>query len=296
MLATVPKGHGTEYGFPIPTLTKPEEAAAFVDARLAEGSDFLKLVYDHEVIPGWPPMPTLDKNTMAALVDAAHARKRLAVAHIGTQADALEAVAARVDGLAHLFVDSAPTAPFAATVKQSGAFVIPTLTVLARHCDYDAGGEVARDPDLAPLLSAADVKKLTKRYKGEERPCFGNALEAVRQLRAAGVRILAGTDAINAGTAHGASLHGELALLVRAGLTPPEALASATSVAATAFGLADRGRIAPGARADLVLVEGDPTTDIGATRRIVRIWKRGVAVERDALRRKLTAPPPPAAH
>ena len=99
-------------------------------------------------------------------------------------------------------------------------------------------------------------------------------------LHEKGVPILAGTDAPNPGTAHGASVHRELRLLVDAGLTPAAALAAATSAPARAFKLSDRGRIAPGLRADLVLVNGDPTRDIGATRDIVTIWKRGVRVER----------------
>jgi imidazolonepropionase-like amidohydrolase len=59
-----------------------------------------------------------------------------------------------------------------------------------------------------------------------------------------------------------------------------QALVAATSAPARAFGLDDRGRIAPGLRADLLLVEGDPTTDILRTRRIVTIWKRGVVAKR----------------
>ena len=70
-------------------------------------------------------------------------------------------------------------------------------------------------------------------------------------------------------------------LLVRAGLRPAEALASATSVPARAFRLADRGRIAPGMRADLLLVRGDPTADIKATRNIVGVWKQGIKLDRE---------------
>jgi hypothetical protein len=98
------------------------------------------------------------------------------------------------------------------------------------------------------------------------------------------VRILAGTDAPNPGTAHGATIHRELELLVAAGLTPAEALGSATSVPAASFGLADRGRIAPGLRADLLLVDGDPTADIKATRAIAGVWKQGEPVDRDSVR------------
>jgi hypothetical protein len=92
--------------------------------------------------------------------------------------------------------------------------------------------------------------------------------------------VLAGTDAPNPGTAYGASLHQELELLVQSGLTPTEALSAATELPAKVFGLADRGRIAKGLRADLLLVEGNPTADIKDTRRIAGIWKEGVELDR----------------
>ena len=102
----------------------------------------------------------------------------------------------------------------------------------------------------------------------------------VRALRDAGVDILAGCDVseplpILGGLAHGASLHRELQLLVDAGLTPTEALRAATGTPARRFGLDDRGRIAPGARADLLLVKGDPTTDITDTLSVQAVWRRG---------------------
>ncbi|MEV1241837.1 amidohydrolase family protein [Nonomuraea sp. NPDC049750] len=86
----------------------------------------------------------------------------------------------------------------------------------------------------------------------------------------------AGTDCTPFGPPHGAGLHHELLTLTRAGLTAEQALAAATSVPARCFGLADRGRIAPGLRADLLLVDGDPTQDITATRAIADVWRRGV--------------------
>ncbi len=110
------------------------------------------------------------------------------------------------------------------------------------------------------------------------------ASASVMALHKAGVDILAGSDVseplpIPGGLAHGASLHHELQLLVAAGLTPVEALRSATSVPARRFGLTDRGRVARGARADLLLVKGDPTTNITDTLNIHSIWRRGVSVE-----------------
>jgi len=103
------------------------------------------------------------------------------------------------------------------------------------------------------------------------------------------VPILAGTDAPNPGTTFGASMHDELALLVSAGLTPSQALEAATSAPARAFSLSDRGRIAAGLRADLLLVDGDPTSDILATRHIAGVWHSGVRLDRDAARAKVSA-------
>jgi imidazolonepropionase-like amidohydrolase len=108
-----------------------------------------------------------------------------------------------------------------------------------------------------------------------------NAYASVRALRDAGADILAGSDVsepipVLGGLAHGASLHHELQLLVAAGLRPEDALRAATSAPARRFGLTDRGRIFPGALADLLLVDGDPTASISDTLSIGAVWRRGV--------------------
>jgi hypothetical protein len=118
------------------------------------------------------------------------------------------------------------------------------------------------------------------RAAGAPATTYAAATAAVRALKQAGVPILAGTDAGNPGVTHGISLHGELELLVQAGLTPTEALVAATSTPARIFHLDDRGRIATGLRADLLLVSGDPTSDITATRAIDGVWKQGKRIDR----------------
>lgn len=281
-LVTAPKGHGTEYGIAIPTISSPAEAQSFVDARIAEGSDYIKIIYDDGKTYG-VTIPTISKETMAAVIAAAHRRGKLAVAHIGSLQGARDAIESGVDGLAHLFVDAPPDAQFSALVASHHAFVVPTLSVLASIAGAHAGKPLARDAHLSPYLAAASVSSLNGSFP-KPSGLYSNAEETVRQLKAHHVPILAGTDAPNPGTAHGASLHGELALLVNAGLTPAEALASATSIPAASFHLNDRGRIAPGKRADLVLVKGDPTSDITATRNIISVWKLGVEDDRAAWR------------
>jgi imidazolonepropionase-like amidohydrolase len=280
-LITVAGGHGTEY-FKIPTYVPGSDPQAFVDARIAEGSDYIKLVYDDGRAYGLQ-FNTLTKGDLAALIAAAHKRDKMAVVHIATLQGARDAIEAGANGLVHIFNDVAPDAGFARFVAAHHAFVVPTLGVNESAASIPSGASLAADIKLQPYLSTSEVQNL----KGSFPPHPGSprtidhAMSAVKQLRAAGVPILAGTDAPNPGTAHGVSVHRELELLVKAGLTPVEALAAATSVPAATFHLPDRGRIARGLRADLLLVNGDPTTDIQATRDIVTIWKGGVPLARE---------------
>jgi imidazolonepropionase-like amidohydrolase len=283
-LATTPGGHGTEYGIQIPTLSSPAEAQAWVDARIAEGSDYIKIVYDDFSTYGGH-RPTLGKETLKAVIDAAHKRGKLAVVHIGSQQQAHDVIEAGADGLAHLFADSAPAADFGTFVASHHAFVVPTLTVLEGVGGVASGESLTTDPRLVPYLTRDDVANLKKSFSNLPKTLSEKyAEQAVIQLKTAHVPVLAGTDAPNPGTSHGASIHRELELLVRSGLTPQEALASATSVPATAFHLDDRGVIAAGRRADLVLVKGDPTQDILATREIVSVWKLGAEDDRAGYR------------
>jgi imidazolonepropionase-like amidohydrolase len=286
MLATAPRGHGTEYGIPVPTITAADQASEWVRARIAEGSDYIKIVYDDGSEIGLP-WKSIDESTLAALIRAAKARKKLAVVHVLAREFARRAVAAGADGLVHLFIDKPVDDEFVRLVVEHKAFIIPTLTVLESSNRNNKGNAaVADDPALKPYLTPDDVGALRSSFPG---PTAGAELlkipgATVKALKAAGVRILAGTDCSNPGTAHGASMHRELALLVAAGLTPAEALRAATTETAAAFGLVDRGRIATGLRADFVLVDGDPTVDITVTRRIAGVWKQGRAIDRDAYR------------
>jgi imidazolonepropionase-like amidohydrolase len=280
-LITAPGGHGTEYGMKIPTLMQAADAQAFVDARLAEGSDYLKIVYDDGASFG-RQIPTVSREVMEAAIHAARKREKLALVHISSKRRADEAIAAGASGLIHLFADEPPDPAFGRRVMQSGAFVTPTLTVIASTTGVPGSGPLLDDPDLAPFVNATERAALGGSFPKRMGTMLNldHAFAAVRLLRDAGVPLLAGTDAPNPGTAHGVSIHRELELLVQAGLTPEAALTAATSVPARAFGLADRGRLAPGLRADLVLVTGDPTRDIKATRKIAGIWKRGVRLDR----------------
>lgn len=278
-LATAAGGHGTQFGLPIPTLAKASEADEWVAARVAEGSDYIKAVAEDGSLYG-ATLPTLDRDTLAAVIAAAKKRGKLAVVHVSTVARGREAIESGASGLAHLFHDQAADEALARLAAERGTFVVPTLVVLQSATGQPGGASLAKDARLAPFLTAQEITGLRQAFPRRRELPMGPAFESVRRLKAAGVSILAGSDAPNPGTAHGAALHRELELLVEAGLTPSEALAAATSVPARVFELADRGRVAPGLAADLLLVEGDPTADVTATRAISRVWKRGHAAAR----------------
>ena len=313
---TSPAGHGTEEGFPIPTINTPEEAAAFVDARIAEGSDYIKIMYDFG-----DNYSVMSRETMAAVVRAAHKRGKLVLVHIGSYEGAIEAIEAGADGLAHLPHDRPPAKEFGTFVKAHHAFVETTLAIPRFLFGNDGGGDtIVDDPLLAPYLLTSDTgllkgiapvkaqvhgmilhhiqqlrnptpfeireRESLKGIAPDQYEAFSNAEETLCLLDRAGVPILVGTDAANGATA-GALMHAELDTVVKAGLSPVEALTDATSVPAKIFSLNDRGRIAPGLRADLLLVRGDPTVDIGATKDIVAIWKQGVRFDRDAFRESI---------
>jgi imidazolonepropionase-like amidohydrolase len=227
------------------------DAEQAIARRVEQGADYIKIVID---------LPGFDLATVEALVAAAHARGLRTVAHASRWDAVAMAASAGVDVLTHVPLDRPIDREQAERLATAGVIVVPTLTMMK--------GIVEGLPAGVPGLG------------------YSSARESVQQLHAAGVPILAGTDANEtpgapASPTFGSSLHDELELLVEAGLTPVEALQAATSVAATRFGLDDRGVIAVGKRADLVLLGADPTTDIGATRSIRGVWLAGARVTND---------------
>jgi len=280
-LVTSPGGHGTQYGVPIPTISKPEEAQEFVEARIAEGSDFIKIIYDDGSAYSMP-RPTLNIATLRAVIEAAHKRGKLVVVHAATLQNCLDVIEAGGDGLAHLFFNDAFAPDFGRLAAQKKVFVIPTLSVLRSMSGATGAKALAEDPELSPYLNPMDIQmmKLSFPFK-TSKASYQAAERALRQLKAEAVPVLAGTDAPNPGTTYGASLHDELELLVEAGLSPLEALRAATSLPADKFNMSDRGRIQVGLVADILLVKGDPTKDIKATRNITAVWRNGAMVDRE---------------
>lgn len=280
----MPEGFRPKWDLPpvmplMPFSTTPEEAAAFVPQLLARGSDFIKFMIDDGSVEGHPGLPCLDQATVNAGVAEAKKYGALTVAHALTVDATRMAVEAGIDGLAHVFMDQPHTAEIVSLVKDGGMFVIPCISLNASLMGI-TGSALADDPRVASRLDRKWEETLRSSYNRYPQGKLEDVYDTVRALAAAGVDVLAGTDVsmpetFFGGLAHGASLHHELQYLVEAGLTPERALRAATATTARRFRLSDRGRVAEGLRADLLLVDGDPTRDISDTLNIRAIWRRG---------------------
>ncbi|BBH65269.1 imidazolonepropionase [Actinoplanes sp. OR16] len=271
----------------MPFATTPEQAVAFIPQLVGSGSDYIKFMVDDGSVEGHPGLPMLDQETLDAGVAEAKRHGMLTVAHTLTIDATRMAIEAGIGGLAHLFMDRRHTDEIVALVAGAGAFVVPCVVLNASMMGI-TGGELADDPRVASRLPGDWMTTLRSSFGHYPQGSLTDVLASVKALHDAGVDILVGTDASVAlpflgGLAHGASVHHELQYLVRAGLTPVEALRAATSTPARRFGLDDRGRIAPGLRADLLLVDGDPTTTISDTLNTRAIWRRGTRVVLDGV-------------
>ncbi|WP_430335956.1 amidohydrolase family protein [Rhodococcus sp. ACT016] len=281
--ATVPGGHpsrliGTFFPTGFPTVTDPASAKAFVRDRVGEGADYIKIIIEDGTALNREKTPFMDPETARAIVDTARSYGKQSYAHITSIEGAHRALDAGVDGLVHLFMDQPPNPSIVERIVESGVFVVPTLCTLGALSGDHSARWVADDPRTQGLIPSDWQHTLCCCWPKNPHARLANAKQAALELHRAGTRVLAGTDAasVNAlGTAHGVSLHDEFALLVSAGFTPLEVLRAATSLPADTYGLTDRGRIAPGLLADLVLIDGDPTHDISHSLSIDSVWRHG---------------------
>lgn len=271
----------------------PDVATAqeVVDEIAEGGADAVKIVIDS--IPLEAPRMPLD--VAMAVVDRARSHGRRTVAHIGTTQDAIDAAEAGVALWVHgVYKERIPDAQIA-KLAGYGIPMVATIEVFDRYGRSSLGPidptplEVETVPasvleSFHPVPDDFDVGTLAA-WVELARNTMDVRVENVRRLRAAGVTILAGSDT-QSGVFPGAGLHRELANLVRAGMTPVEAIRAATldpAIWLSGERALDSGLIAPGLRADLLLVEGDPTGDVAALQNLRAVYLAGVALERAPL-------------
>lgn len=237
-----------------------------------------------------------DRETYLALASAAHARGKRLTGHVVSASPALFLEAGQ-DGVEHGFPPSLDSLPreerlaFWRALAQRDVGVVPTLVVVTesvfRPLPYFRALVSDSSPAVHPLrpyLSAfllqdwrEQVEEVSPQRVEYFRGVWPVMLKHVREMREAGVRLMAGSDVAVLNVFPGGSLHEELRLLVDSvGMSPLEALASATRKPAEWLGLADSvGTVAVGKVADLVLLDADPLASIANTRRISAVVLRG---------------------
>jgi imidazolonepropionase-like amidohydrolase len=274
---------------PIVKVDSAESGRALVERTLRAKPDYIKVWFIHQ--------PGDDLARQEAIVkaagDAAHAAGvRLAV-HATELEVAKAALRAGADYLVHSVEDEPVDEEFIALARARNVLYCPTLFVYegyglaltSRWQPSDAERRLA-DPQILAMMRDLEVipadripgwmrRAMERNWQGWKPP---HAAANLRRVWDAGITVVMGSDAGNIGTLHGPAVFREMERMVQAGLTPLDTLRAATTNGAKAMGKrGEIGAIAPGARADLVLLDADPLQSIGNLSRIARVIKGGRA-------------------
>lgn len=266
---STPGGHGAEGGrgdFHTQLVRTPREAREAVRRFAAYRPDVIKVFTD-----GWrygtdTDMTSMDEETLKALVAESHGLGLKVVTHTVSVEKARIAARAGADVINHGIGDGDLDAATVLLMKEHGTGYVQTLAVY--------------EPKTANVVEA-------------RRRRWAHLMANGPLARAGGVVLGAGTDAGMPGTPHGESSLHEVELMVRGGLTPLEAIAAAASGSARLMGVeGERGSIAGGKLADLVLVGGNPASNIADIRNVERVWLGGREQDRASLLEAAARPGP----
>ena len=273
-------------------VTSEEEGRRYVQELAAEGVAFVKIWVDDR----GGSVEKLGPDLYRAIIDEAHGHGLDVIAHVFYHDDAEELIAAGVDGFAHLVRDREMDDGLVAAIVENDVFVMPNIGISerARHtapppwlgapilAETVAPEVLARATDTFASRAADPAERAARSYERMER--------SLAKLHAAGASLVLGSDSGVQDHFYGFSAHRELELMVAAGLSPMDAIVTATSRSADRLRLDDSGRLAPGARADFIVLDANPLDDITNTRRIADVYLGGSAVDRTALRAGWAAP------
>ena len=264
----------------------PEEAVANVEEAAARKPDYFKIWVD-DVFGKFPKM---DPAVFKAAIDAAHRHSIKVASHVFYLGDAKAVITSGVDALAHSVRDQPVDDELVAMMKKRGTFYVATLNVDASFSAFADDPALLDDPFLTAALPPDSVQQFrSPEYRAKvaadpnvpkARAALENGMRNLKTLHAKGVHIAFGTDSgANPVRIQGWGEHRELELMVKAGLSPMDALVAATRGSATMLGISDRGTLEKGKRADLLVLAGNPLDDIRNTRKLVSVWHDGREIQ-----------------
>jgi imidazolonepropionase-like amidohydrolase len=261
----------------------PDEARAQVDADAAAGVDWIKIRVDDNLGSG----QKMSKETYTAVIEQAHSHNLKVSAHLYYLEDAKGLLDAGVDMIAHSVRDKEVDYALIAQLKEKNVCLIPTLTREVSTFVYESKPDFFDDPFFTKLADQTVLATLQtpERQAASQRPGpqtykrqLTTASANLKKLFDAGVKIAMGTDAGPAARFLGYFEHMELQMTVDAGLTPTEALRTATADAASCLGLTDVGTLEVGKWADFAVFDQDPQANIGNTKTLSAVYVAGNAV------------------
>ena len=246
---------------------------ATVRQRVKEGADFIKVAASGgSTLTSDPFRASFNLEELTALVDEAHNRNRPVLAHCRCTESINFALDAGVDAILHcFFTDSDGTyrydEPTADRLAESGVYLNPTM-----HLGRVSRAYLERVRTQRPFTPAEQERWERMNRTG------GTAMEQFARLIRAGVRLAGGSDC-GWGSYPFGDFQGEIIAMHDAGLSPMEAILAGTRNPADALGILDQtGTVEPGKNADLVLVDGDPSSNIDALRNVKTVFKQGIQV------------------
>jgi imidazolonepropionase-like amidohydrolase len=261
------------------------QARMDVDELAENRADLVKVWVDS----GHGTMPKMSEPMYRAVIEEAHKKHLRVAAHVYALEDAKRLVADGVDVLAHSVRDQLVDDAFVRAMKQRGVWYVPTFTVDESFVVYAERPafmqtvffEEAAGPKLMAKFNASEYgDKVNQDPQTEQhRKDFAIGQQNLKRVFEGGVHVGFGTDSgALPGRIPGFAEHRELELMVQAGLTPMQAITAATGDNAKLLHVADRGTIAVGKRADLLVLDADPLSDIRNTQRIVAVYHDGLSV------------------
>jgi imidazolonepropionase-like amidohydrolase len=264
----------------------PAEAIADVKRLAAKKPDMIKIWVDDN----GGTSEKIKPDVYQAIITEAHKHGIRVAAHLYYLQDAHLLLDAGVDIFAHSIRDKEVDDALIAKMKSKGTVYIPTLTRDGYEFFYGEAPTWINDPFFKASLEPGVFEMITDaayrerirnspRYQSNK-DAYQMALRNLKKIHDSGVLVALGTDSgAQPIRAQGFSEHLELQLMVDAGLTPLQVITIATRNACQALKLKDQGILAPGMRADFIVLKDNPSKDIKATQSIESIWKDGVKVK-----------------